>query len=284
MFSKRRYQPSVVRGDANRYLTKVNQAYHRWRGPLSDGDIISEPWDTLILLDACRHDYFSRICMDCEPRRVPASSSSEYVDAFYRGQDLHDTVYVGGNPFVEPVKNNFYSSYTVGTSEIDGGGVVSPSETTVVARKAHENHPHKRIIVHYMQPHYPFVGDGPNVNLRRRGQMYYPDKNTTRDALKEAYAANLRLVWGYVETLIEEIDGSVVVSADHGELLGERQFPIPVRGYEHFEEMYVPELTHVPWAWVQKNDRRKTVSETPIGEQYNGTKDMEEWLEYLGYL
>lgn len=47
--------------------------------------------------------------------------------------------------------------------------------------------------------------------------------------------------------LDDELDGKTVVSAEHGELLGERTSPIPAKAWSHPQVKYVQDLPEVPW-------------------------------------
>jgi len=64
--------------------------------------------------------------------------------------------------------------------------------------------------------------------------------------------------------LIRELDGKSVVSADHGELLGERLLPFTSRKYGHFEYLAAEQLRRVPWHVVDSDDRRRIVADAPI--------------------
>ena len=61
----------------------------------------------------------------------------------------------------------------------------------------------------------------------------------------EYYRKDLRMVLEEVARLVEELDGKVIVTADHGELLGEG-------GWGHYIGGEEDELRHVPWLEVEK--------------------------------
>jgi len=45
----------------------------------------------------------------------------------------------------------------------------------------------------------------------------------------EAYIENLHVVLPHVEDLMTSLEGKTVVSSDHGNMVGERARPIPIR-------------------------------------------------------
>ncbi|AGB32000.1 hypothetical protein C488_06028 [Natrinema pellirubrum DSM 15624] len=69
-------------------------------------------------------------------------------------------------------------------------------------------------------------------------------KNGTREAALELYEENLRIALESVAELIPELDGTVIVTADHGEAFGEEGV------WEHHIETHIPPLMEVPWLEV----------------------------------
>ncbi|MBZ6496601.1 hypothetical protein [Natrinema longum] len=70
-------------------------------------------------------------------------------------------------------------------------------------------------------------------------------KNGTREAALALYEENLRIALESVADLVEELDGRVVVTADHGEAFGEEGV------WEHHIETHIPPLMEVPWLEVE---------------------------------
>jgi hypothetical protein len=66
-------------------------------------------------------------------------------------------------------------------------------------------------------------------------------RNGTRAAAMELYEENLRIALESVSDLVPELDGRVVVTADHGEAFGEEGV------WEHHIETHIPALVEVPW-------------------------------------
>ncbi len=69
------------------------------------------------------------------------------------------------------------------------------------------------------------------------------------NGLRRAYIENLRLVLVYVAELVADLSGEIVVTADHGELLGEGG------AYSHPAESSNPSLIEIPWFKVDKANR-----------------------------
>ncbi|AOV94446.1 hypothetical protein AQV86_00800 [Nanohaloarchaea archaeon SG9] len=67
------------------------------------------------------------------------------------------------------------------------------------------------------------------------------------EKVKEYYRKDLRLALEEVKRLIEGLDGKVVVTADHGELLGEG-------GWGHYIGGNEDELLNVPWLEVREKE------------------------------
>lgn len=67
------------------------------------------------------------------------------------------------------------------------------------------------------------------------------------EALKKYYEDNLRIVLSYVAKLIKNLHGKIIITADHGELLGEYGF------YEHACGKGYPELVEVPWLEIDRD-------------------------------
>jgi len=70
-------------------------------------------------------------------------------------------------------------------------------------------------------------------------------KNGTREAAMELYEENLRIALESVADVASELDGTVVVTADHGEAFGEEGV------WEHHIETHIPALMEVPWIEVE---------------------------------
>jgi hypothetical protein len=179
---------------------------------------------------------------------------------------------------------------------------VRPDTVADAVRKANKEYPNKRIIAHFMQPHYPFVGDlGQELNqggIGRRNEngeiverandgdiwvkLQYSLEGVSREKVWAAYKENLQLVLEEVKSLLNEIDGKTVVSSDHGNLVGDWIGPVPTRGYGHPPAIYVDELVTVPWLTVP-GERREITVDDPVGHDQLEDTVVSDRLTALGY-
>ncbi|MUV88793.1 hypothetical protein GJ629_01900 [Halapricum sp. CBA1109] len=287
-----------------KWIERCNRAYHtrlytRRQNP--DGtNFFDEDWDTLVLLDACRYDYLERV--DGLPGRLESrqslgSMTSEFVRSAIAGRDLTDTIYVTATPqlhrVVDESEIHFHKVVRLWedldnfwTAE-DGRNCILPETTTEHALQAAATYPNKRLLIHYTQPHLPFI-DPATEALERDGnpyKQYVRDEiDVTAADLRQSYENNLRRAIPHVRELLTALDGKTVVTADHGHLLGERSFPIPVRMWGHPHGTYVEELVKVPWLVYESGDRRRIVAEPPVeDDDATDFSVIKERLRDLGY-
>lgn len=276
-------------------------------------EIMNEDWDNLILLDACRYDIFDQVNYlegDLEHRISKASQSEEFCEEYFEGEAFHDTVYVTANAYGARVSQNTFHDIHVTFGEDYRRGHCegrAPDMVKDTAIEAYENHPNKRIILHFMQPHGPYIGpkaEDLRARLRDKGIEFVAwdrsDETTnsddvvgnlmhaaqqeyiSNDQLLEVYIENLKIVLEHVEDLITTLGGKTIVSSDHGELLGEEKILVP-RSYSHPKRTYVRELRKVPWLIVNSKNRRYITEDPSAGEISATESEIEAQLEALGY-
>jgi hypothetical protein len=276
--------------ELNYYGRRLNQQYYHLRGMRDESyDLMSEDWDTAIILDACRYDIFCKNHPEKwgipEKKIAPGSHSKEYFQRTFSDDTYHDTIYITSNPYITTLPEDTFHAIELDEVWKEMTKQAPPEKMTEVAKEIHMKYPRKRIIVHYMQPHLPFYGEKgtavwENLGFHRGG--YFPKKTKVSD-LREAYSENLQIVLGYVEELLSSIVGKTLITADHGELLGERMFPIPVRGFDHYPDLYLPELVQVPWLELESDKRRDIESEPPAEPIQIDESVRVKRLEALGY-
>lgn len=268
-------------------------------------DVMKKDWDNLLILDACRYDIFKeRNLMKGELDFIvsSASDSRTFLKKNFAGKDLHDTVYVTANPFVELIDDGvFFDVYYKEVMERwdEEINTVHPEEVVDVAIAAHNDNPNKRLIVHFMQPHAPYIGDfGIELNERVQFGKHHPDLDgykipdigiagavktgqITESELRQAYVENVEIVLKHAEKLVSELNGKSVVTADHGEMLGERVFLHSEYGHRPY--LYTPELRIVPW-FICEYKTRKQITEDPPKEFSRLNEQIrKDHLESLGY-
>ena len=265
--------------------------------------VYDRTWDVLVVLDACRYDLFRSVAPDIElfdtvsAVRSVGSSSSEWLEnTFLAEPETAQTVMVTGNTWTDRYldADTFAALDEVWKYAWDEdldtvpAGAVTDRAIALARQQAPE-----RLIVHYMQPHHPFVPDplAADGGLARTGShsnaanpwVALRRGNISVERVWEAYEANLRYVLQEVESLVENVDGRVAITADHGNLFGEWGL------YGHPMNTPVPELLAVPWAETTADgrDRRDPKLEPPeplpVSRVYGAESD-EERLDSLGYV
>lgn len=299
-------------------------------------NVMKKKWDFLIILDACRYDYFERIYKQSKDLlngklhkyKSIASSTMEWRNKSFKGY-YDDIVYVSTNPYINSAvsvenflgKDHFFKIYDIWNEGWDEKeNTVLPDTITKATIKLLPKHPDKRFIIHYIQPHAPYVdldlknkkvaafrfranimkelkensresnekkslrlkiiekflqhfnkfkkiinrpdwilGNQPKWRLR---EFFKLDPLSPMDAvrriygdegLKKAYMNNLKLVLKSVIKLLKHLSGKIVITGDHGELLGENGC------YSHINESNNPYLKLIPWLEIQKGEHRKKV-------------------------
>lgn len=274
-------------------VSELNQQYNHWRAgqPYNPNgiDVFEEDWDNLIILDACRYDEFVR-CSDLpgrtESRISRGSTSPEFVRGNFGEKRLHDLVYVTANDWYAKTKDDIDAEVHLlkfVDRDLMDGRTSHPETVSAAARETAEAYPDKRLMVHYMQPHWPYLG--PTGDKFREGPFHKIMRTTdaTHSDVIQAYRETLDIVLSEVQTLLDDLHGKTVVSADHGELLGERERPIPIKTYRHPEGVYVDGLVKVPWHVYESGERKSVVAEQPVeGEDVN-IESVEKHLKDLGY-
>jgi hypothetical protein len=216
-------------------------------------------------------------------------------------QQISETAYVSGNPYLTPVFEN--KDHPPVAQPIPFGptdyNVVDPDEFLFFGevRKYGVDEEHNcvlprtmtdraidvnrsldpdRLIVHYMQPHEPHIGEehglGQSVFVPlRKGEI-------TREEAWDSYIENLRLVLDELEVLLTNVDvEKVVITADHGEAFGEFGF------YAHQIGCPLPAVRNVPWIETTATDTGSYEPEIDpdITDQ---SESLEQHLSALGYL
>jgi hypothetical protein len=300
---------------AANYLTKRTEkavtrpAQYYFQRRYGDGvNALTEDWDNLLVLDACRYDTFAELNAlpgSLGRRFSVASATLEWLEKAVGDWKFHDTVYVTANPRVNRYEGQFHEVVPVWKTDWDEELKVVPPETLVDRTiEAFQRHPDKRIVAHFMQPHIPFIGefgrseigiyDGTTKGVNRASGKEYRENvepyvllergQIDRETVVKAYRENLRHTFPAVERLLGELEGKSVVTADHGEMFGTIGWPTPFRVYGHRLRTPSRELREVPWLEYTNGQRRKTTTDEP--EQVTDSiddADIKRRLKHLGY-
>jgi hypothetical protein len=264
-------------------------------------NVYDREWDVLVVLDACRADALASVAPDwlgpVETVRSVGSSSSEWLEnTFLDHPETGRTAMVTGNTWTERYLDTdaFGALDEVWKYAWDEERNTVPAEaiTDRAVALARERDP-ARLVVHYMQPHHPFVpdpidGDGGMARTGSHSNAANPWVALRRgeisvERVRTAYEANLRYVLEEVHSLVRNVSGRVAVTADHGNLFGEWGL------YGHPMYTPVPALLSVPWAETTGEDggtRTPTLDppeRLPVSRVYGAESDRER-LDALGYL
>ncbi|WP_336339251.1 hypothetical protein [Haloarcula brevis] len=285
-----------------RYINRIlGDLIPKWNNQHQGVDFMEEDWDNLVLLDACRFDAFAdenNIPGELEYRHSKGCATPEFLETNFGSKELHDTVYITANGKIaalsDTITAEFHSVIPLFSEEWDDSmGVVPPERVTERALEEASKFPNKRVIVHYVQPHIPFIGadtqpDKQTILDDNIDQIFWMrvltgEIDLSKDELWDAYIKTLRVTLPHVRELADGLEGKTVISADHGNAFGERARPIPVREWGHPAGVYMEELTKVPWL-IQEGERKEITPEAPVNSELEfDEREVVDQLRHLGY-
>lgn len=261
--------------------------------------IYEKEWDVLIILDACRVDLLRSVSdeysfLDNPDTIVSLGSMSEgwlesnFTDAYE--SELRNTAYVTGNPYSDSaladVELGFLDAVWKYAWDNDIG-TIRPRPITDRAISVARDRDPDRMIVHYMQPHYPFIEDPelhPGIDITQFGSLPWENiweqlrtGEVDLPRVLTAYRNNLKVVLEDVALLRRNVEAdTVVISADHGNALGEYGV------YGHPPDVPLACLRRVPWYRTSATDtgEYEPTTEYERTEQTAATQRLRE----LGYI
>ena len=173
------------------------------------------------------------------------------MEEIFGDRNLHNTVYVTANSYAEDISHGVFHAIESVLSEWNEElGTVLPADVTNAAVDGFETYPDKRLIVHCMQPHHPWIGPTAET-IRKRSEVsgwrhtrvegdygrggfgLVRDGVISQDEMRQAYKGSLKLILDHVSRLTDSVPGRAVITADHAELLGERAIPLSRSLYGH---------------------------------------------------
>ena len=264
-------------------------------------DIFEQDWDNLLILDACRYDMFEEH-NNIEGRLISkisrGASTIEFLKGNFRDRKLHDTIYLTANPQLawheDEIDAEFFKMIDLwenNESWDDEYNTVTPEALSRKAEEIAEEYPDKRLIVHYMQPHYPFLPYKSEQTLDIALEDLFWNKiaegelEISKEKIWSMYNDNLKRALDAVKPLIENTEGKTVITADHGNFVGEKSSPIPVTEWGHPIGIYDDILVKVPWLEIEASTRKEIKTETPENaEESDGEEsEIKDKLKALGY-
>lgn len=243
----------------------------------------------LIVLDACRYDIFKdtyKRFFNGEMKKVWASGrwTAEYTRRTWTGQ--YDFTYLSSMPVVSDFYFKLRGWNFIPSDHIEcliplwdtdwdpALGTVPPDKVTDAALAHTSQMESTRLVVHYAQPHAPYIGETEILpwekepegmrqlleqDIDRPTQRIYKqieNGEISRSKLHDAYISNLKCALKEVIRLIRRVDCPVVVTGDHGEHLGDSG------KYLHEEDSTL--IRQVPWCVVDEGE----IGQKPIEAEY----------------
>ncbi len=312
--------------------------------------IYDKEWDILIILDACRFDCFDLIYSNYFNGVLTSTFSSGSATPQWRDANFtrehNDIVYISSNPFIGDTNyynftgsELFFKVYPVWKIAWEQNlGTVLPEKITDVATSVIPRNSDKKHIIHYLQPHAPYLASNifagfadpknssnPFAEMNNKssatpirsyiykkllkhfgrikllgnhpewfiGQFLGLPPQTPMDAarrkygkkgLRKLYLDNLHSVLQEVCLLLDNIDTNgkkIIISSDHGELLGEKNM------YAHPINSDHEILRKVPWfEWhsnVYKPEKTRKL-EPYIEQETEDNISIAHKLKDLGYM
>lgn len=289
--------PAVAK---NHFLNLCQNRYHDWLNTRRGIRFLEQDWDNLILLDACRYDVFEQensIKGELQAVHSNASTSPDFFRKNFDGGEFGDIVYYSANPHIDKYDFTLFDLFRLWESDFDDNiGTVLPSDAINRVLNTQKEYRNKRIIVHLMQPHRPFLGPNRDafeqpgfsavgVDIRYGEEPDIPfwwDRleagELNRETVWQLYRDTLRVALPEVQRLVDEIPGKTVISADHGNAFGENGI------YGHPGKTHHQTLNKIPWLEICSS-RKDIVEESATvhtaKEHFEASKEQ---LEALGYV
>lgn len=270
--------------------------------------IYEKDWDVLVVLDACRLDLMEEVIEENEAYDYlrplneiysAGGTSDEWMKKNFTGkysEQIKNTAMITGNPYsdenldeedfqiLEEVWEHAYNPETE---------TVMPRPITDSAIEIQRSEKPEKMVIHYMQPHFPFIGTNLSEGFSKNdfGEEMRKDvwdelmlDNVDRDQVWEGYKKNLRKVLEEVEILKDNINAEkLVVTADHGNGLG-RPLSKERFVYGHRGKIYTDTLRKVPWIEIEARDKKGYTPEGVDKEEHREKEEIvKDALKDLGY-
>ena len=265
--------------------------------------VYEREWDVLLLLDCARVDMMEAVRDEYEyvtevsEHVSPGTTSPEWMEHTFTDEyadEIARTLHVTANPHSADRLDgddflHLEEVWRDGWNEEHG--TILPRTITDRAIALHRELRPDRTIVHYMQPHGPFIPfpdlDVKDVSGPERGGdggknvPELVESGYTREELWKFHVENLRCVLDDLEVLLSNIDADrVVISADHGQALGEGG------EWGHHWGSTLDCLRTVPWCETSASDTGTYEPEYELDGTASDDEDrsvVEDRLEHLGY-
>ena len=276
------------------------RTYHSLNGAVHRGEnIYDRDWDVLVILDACRVDLMNDVADEYSFIETVDSFTSlssyslgwmqkTFTEAY--AKEIEKTAYISGNPFTQ---KTFDGDELLHLDEVwrygwdDLISSVPPRPITDRAISVARERKPDRLIIHYMQPHIPFITNS-DLNFQETSPDGWGKETSetiwdhlrsgaiTFEEMWDAYTDNLRVALDDVSILLRNIDAdTIVLTADHGNAVGEYGL------YGHPRGIAIDTLRVGPWVTTTASD---TGEHQPADYQETTEGEVTDKLKALGYL
>jgi hypothetical protein len=278
-------------------LQEINKQYHRTRNSLAGINFVEEEWDNLIILDACRYDLFESVSGlpgELHKKQSNASATEEFLLKNFDGESYGDIVYYSANPHLNNIDAKFHDIVRLWETDWDDEtGTVLPKNTAGRVLDDLKKYQDKRLIVHFIQPHRPFLGDcaeeleqsalvGDGVIRDKPESEFWWTKlkegTVDQDTIWEAYRETLDLTIPHVERLMDAFSGRTVVTSDHGNAFGENDV------FGHPSNTHHKYLQSIPWLVYESGSKDIRSGAATAHTVPSDNVSAEENLRALGYV
>lgn len=279
-------------------------------------NVYSRNWDVLVVLDTARVDAMRTVSnkfnfiQDTQSIYSVGSTSSEWVAKTFESQyraEIANTVLLSANPhvqhtlydrqFPEHDKDAFFAFTSWDTVQSEDFEYIEqpwkyatdeqydhvmPADMTDRAVSLYRERNPDRMIIHYMQPHRPYMSQAYKENRQltdvERDPFTYLKNGGNRERVFSNHVADLEFVLETgVKPLLRNIDAdTVAITADHGDGFGENWC------YAHIAGDPRRQVRRVPWIETEATDRNEL--DPTLTPPENVNDKTEDRLEALGYI
>jgi hypothetical protein len=232
---------------------------------------------------------------DEEKTKYDDESDAEKYEKIYNGYPGWDVASSDRLAHFEPISVDPETEHRLHPDNPSHTPALTTDRAIAIARE----HSPDRLLVHYVLPHTPFVADAvawdpgetPTDTLMNglkmtrslrpedRGFDMAKRGEISTEELRQKYRRNVRLALEYVEILLRNVDAErAVISADHGEALGEYGL------YGHPYCFFLPPVKTVPWAPTSATDEKTYEPQHGLEGIDRETPDNTDFLKDMGYI
>ncbi len=268
-------------------------------------NLFQEDWDNLIILDACRFDVFKdnnilkgnlkaiESVGPCTPQWIKGT----FINNLDKCSDI---VYYAGCPYAADRffkkllgKNPFHKVYELFINLWHPiYKTVLPQDMNRVVVNTSDQFKNKKKIIHYIQPHHPFISKpewileswsgkrnealGGDYKHEKCVWTLLKERKISKEDAWEAYVENFKIVIKEVELLLPYLKGKTIITADHGNGFMEKWNGMNILA--HPNGVFAPILLNVPYFEVDMNEYKSI-------DLKKSEEDMiQDRLKSLGYI